>query len=330
MTNGGGGFGLAPSSGAEWGLCSPCGKAVLTGGQRGAVLGSPGAVARAGAQCWGGPGPPRGSARTELLVQGGCWVLLLQEQQSGTPGMVEQLGVLVVDLRCGGGSPAWGMGDCAAVQRCGAGHAANRAWGAGHSGSSSLRLFEEAISGRAGNSYHSLLTPGRQEGDPRPHRVRTASPPRPATGAHAHQDGHVSQAPCGTPEWGRGMPQGGGHPQRAPYPMGWLHPGPASMEGEDRDVPFTPTSESAFWGSPIPNPEQARSLRPHKPDFQSTPVVPGLCSGADPRPVPKPLRERVAGGAGVPSLSVPWSSACRLRVPAVPFNPGFVFLPGPL
>lgn len=104
-----------------------------------------------------------------------------------------------VDLRRGRGCPVWGTEMCWAVQRC----RPCRERGVGScssSSSSSLKLFEEAISGRAGNSYHSLLTPGRQEGEsaspPHPHRARRAGTTRPR----------------GTPKQGHGVPQGGGHP----------------------------------------------------------------------------------------------------------------------
>lgn len=167
-------------------------------------------------------------------------------------------GVPVVGLQHGRGCPAWGIEDYPAAQPC---HE-SRAWGARHSSSSSSRLFEEAISGRAGNSYHSLLTPGRQEGEPAspppPHRVPTA----PCRGGLCPPSlYHASRAPCGTPKGTMACPKVGDTPSMptpmptaALNPMGWLHPCPASAGEEGREwgapAPFTPTSASVFWGSP--------------------------------------------------------------------------------
>lgn len=103
------------------------------------------------------------------------------------------------------------------------------------SSSSSLELFKEAISGRAGNSYHSLLTPGRQEGEsaspPHPHRARRAGTTR----------------PHGTPKQGYGVPKLGGSPQCAHpndhsniKPFRLIVPYPASLE------------EGREWEAPVP------------------------------------------------------------------------------
>lgn len=101
MTNGGGGFGLAPSRGAERGPRSPSGRVVPVRGRWGAMLGSPRAMARAGG---GGFGdlwvPPGGSAQREELqapVRLGAGMLLLQGWRFSTLGMVEQ---------------PWGWGAC--------------------------------------------------------------------------------------------------------------------------------------------------------------------------------------------------------------------------
>lgn len=161
-------------------------------------------------------------------------------------------GVLTGDLQHGHGCPGWGIEHGVAAWRCRPCRKPARERGS--SSSSSLRLLEEAISGRAGSSYHSLLTPGRQEGE-------TASPPRPAAGACARRDGTTRpRHPCDTPKQGHGVPQGGGHPQCAhpnvhssPNATGWLCPCPASTErkAEWRALaPFTPTSANVFWGPP--------------------------------------------------------------------------------
>lgn len=219
-------------------------------------------------------------------------------------------------------------------QRGGAGHAMSRAQGARRSSSSSLRLFEEAISGRAGNSYHSLLTPGRQDGEPtsppQPHRVLPWSPVPAETAPHV----------LGT--LGHGVPQVGGHPKRVhptacsrTEPCGVAAPLPSTHRGRGERVggtgPIHPHISRCYLGvPPIPNPEQARSLRPHKPSFQSTPAVPGLCSGAD-TPTDAQTPEGAGGGrCGWPlPLSVLWSSMCHLWVPTAPFDLGFAFPPRP-
>lgn len=125
--------------------------------------------------------------------------------------------------------------------------------------SSSLRLLEEAISGRAGNSYHSLLTPGRQEGEPA--SPATAPPQSP----HALPQGPAPAKPAprvpgtlGHPRAGpRDVPKRGTcpMPRAAPNPAGWLHPCPAPTGEEGRGgaevpAPRTPMSASVVWGSP--------------------------------------------------------------------------------
>lgn len=178
MTNGGGGFGLAPSRGAERGLLSPFCRAILIGGQWCAMLRSTGAM------CWshgwsrgvgfGGHQVSRSpsSAQTAEL-QARCQRVLDAESRDSAPqgwwsscGAGCSLGIssMAMGAQCGASSTM--------RQRGSAGHAVSPSGSGRSSSSSSLRLFEEAISGRAGSSYHSLLTPGRQEGEP-------ASPPHP-------------------------------------------------------------------------------------------------------------------------------------------------------
>lgn len=204
MTNGGGGFGLAPGGGAERGPCSPSGRVIPS---TAATPRSRGAAARArGGWSWG-----------HQITRSAWGRLRTGRQGLGQPEMAEQ-------QRAGCGCPVRGTEMCWAVQRCRPGR--ERGVGRGSSSSSSsLKLLEEAISGRAGNSYHSLLTPGRQEGEsaspPHPHRARRAGTTR----------------PHGTPKQGHGVPQGGGHPSvltpmptASANPSGWLCPYPASLE----------------------------------------------------------------------------------------------------
>lgn len=206
MTNGAGGFGLAPGGGAERGPRSPSGRAIPSSA---ATLRSPGATARARGGCsWGHQITRCAWGRVRTGGQG-----------LSPPGMAE-------DLRRGRGCPVWGTGMCWALQRCWPGH--ERGVGSSSSSSSSsLKLLKEAISGRAGNSYHSLLTPGRQEGEsaspPHPHRARRAGTAR----------------PHGTPEQGHGVPRGGGHPSGltpvpTANPSGWLCP-----VGKDQKNPYS-------------------------------------------------------------------------------------------
>lgn len=142
--------------------------------------------------------------------------------RDSAPGDGRGAAGLAVDLRRGRGCPVWGTEMCWAVQWCRPGHeqdVGSWSWNCSSSSSNSLKLFKEAISGRAGNSYHSLLTPGRQEREssspPHPHRARRAG----TTRLH------------GTPKQGHGVPQGGGHPNvltpmptATPNPSGWLCP----------------------------------------------------------------------------------------------------------
>lgn len=202
MTNGGGGFELAPGRGAERGGC----------GRTIPILVGCSAWEPQSRDClvWGyGQGSvQRGELQDRVrLSAGGAGSC--QDGDCSIPGTVEQPWVWGAH----GGSPAWPwaprMGQRAASS---GGRGVSRRRGAGRGVSSSLRLFEEAISGRAGSSYHALLPPGQREGEP-------ASPPRPH---HTLPQGsmpakpapcipgtlwHPKAAPWHGPKWGTLPPQ---------------------------------------------------------------------------------------------------------------------------
>lgn len=123
MTNGAGGFGLAPSRGAEQGLHSPSGRVIPTGGQWGAMLRSSGESRGIGLR--GHQGPSGGSAQTGELQAWcrGCWLLTpgMQRRRDGgaAAGLACSLGIssMAMGARGGASSTGWQLG--------GAGHAAS-------------------------------------------------------------------------------------------------------------------------------------------------------------------------------------------------------------
>lgn len=130
--------------------------------------------------------------------------------------------------------------------------------------SSSFRVFEEAISGRAGSSYHSLLTPGRQEGE----RVPCRAPPRGPLACRASPTHPwAPQNGAGAwPEVGQGGQPPRAQPQCPAVPIATTAPQTAAPlhsvpRGEGRKgitalihPAFSSMSLSSFWGLSHPKP----------------------------------------------------------------------------